>query len=154
MKSIALAFGLLLVLALASPAAAQDQGAMSSQQLIQFIAKNKGKVVLVNFWASWCAPCRKEVPELVRLRKEYGDDKLVIVGVSVDQDQAAYQEFARKAGINYPTFQGKADVMQAFNVRLIPKIQIYSKEGEKIVDNDGALSTDELDRIIKKLAKG
>lgn len=60
-----------------------------------------GKLVLLNFWATWCAPCRKEIPLLIQAQNEYGDQGLQIVGLAVDEPQPVRQ-FAEKYGINYP----------------------------------------------------
>lgn len=65
-------------------------------------ASLRGKVVLVDFWASWCAPCREELPILERLHKQYRAQGLVIVGVSVDRDAANARSFATKMGLTFP----------------------------------------------------
>ncbi len=62
----------------------------------------RGKVVLVDFWASWCAPCREELPVLERLYKTYRERGLVVVGVSVDRDAANARSFANRLGITFP----------------------------------------------------
>jgi thiol-disulfide isomerase/thioredoxin len=68
------------------------------------VGDRKGKVVLINAWATWCGPCRYEIPELKRLHQEYADDGLEIVGVSIDMAQAegVVREFVRINGITYP----------------------------------------------------
>lgn len=68
------------------------------------IGEQKGKVVLINAWATWCGPCRYEIPELKRLHQEYADDGLEIVGVSIDMAQAegVVREFVRVNAITYP----------------------------------------------------
>src|SRR5262250_973890 len=63
--------------------------------------EDKGKIVLLNFWATWCGPCRAEIPDLIELQKKY-KDKLEIIALSMDEDDAAeVKRFAQKAGINY-----------------------------------------------------
>ena len=67
----------------------------------------KGKVVVLNFWATWCWPCREEIPDLVSLQKEYAARGLVVLGVSMDEgDPARVASFAKKFGINYPARDG------------------------------------------------
>ncbi len=61
----------------------------------------RGKVVLLNFWASWCAPCQYEIPELVKLQEKYGPEGLQIIGIGVDRERAL-RNVARSLGINYP----------------------------------------------------
>lgn len=62
---------------------------LGAQDFAELIAKNKGRVVLVNLWATWCSPCLKEIPELIRLGDAYGQDDLLVIGVSLDTDQSA-----------------------------------------------------------------
>src|SRR5260370_11041587 len=66
------------------------------------LAGSKGKVILLNFWATWCGPCRAEIPDLVELQNKY-KDRLHILGLVVnDDDQAAIKKFVAESGINYP----------------------------------------------------
>lgn len=69
-----------------------------------------GKVVLVNFWATWCQPCREEMPMLARLHRELGDSGLEVVGIALD-DVAQARQFAAELGIDYPILVGSTDVM-------------------------------------------
>lgn len=69
-----------------------------------------GSVVLVNFWATWCKPCREEMPMLVDLHEEYTDIGLQVVGIALDDVQQA-REFASELGVNYPILVGSTDVM-------------------------------------------
>ena len=74
------------------------------------IDEHRGKVVLLNFWATWCGPCRLEIPALIELRKSFGNDDVIIVGISVnefgsrDQVVARLEEFLTQYGVNYPVF--------------------------------------------------
>jgi thiol-disulfide isomerase/thioredoxin len=65
----------------------------------------KGKVVVVNFWATWCEPCREEMPRFVKLQDEYGDKGLQFVGIAIDQADKVRQ-FAKEIHLNYPTLIG------------------------------------------------
>ncbi len=73
-----------------------------------------GKVVLVNFWATWCAPCREEMPMLVDLREKYGPQGFEVVGVAID-DVAAAREFLSELGVAYPNVVGSVDVMETLS---------------------------------------
>ena len=70
----------------------------------------RGRVVVVNFWATWCAPCREEIPEFVRMQERYGAQGLQFVGVAIDLPDKVGQ-FAREFGINYPLLVAGLDTM-------------------------------------------
>src|SRR5262245_13522163 len=65
----------------------------------------KGKVVIVNFWATWCGPCKVEIPDFVKLYAQYKDKGLVIVGISIDDSAEQLQSFMREYKMNYPVVQ-------------------------------------------------
>ena len=71
----------------------------------QSIAQWKGKVLVVNFWATWCVPCRDEMPEFVKAQREFGDRGLQFVGIAVD-DVGKVKDFAAELGLNYPALIG------------------------------------------------
>ena len=71
-----------------------------------------GQVVLLNFWATWCAPCREEMPELRELQADYGGQGLQVVGVATLDDDAAVREFADRLDINYPILTGMDEAME------------------------------------------
>ncbi len=66
----------------------------------------KGKVIILDFWATWCPPCKAEIPGFIQLQEQYGED-LIIIGISLDQaGPQAVEPFAKKKGINYPVLYG------------------------------------------------
>ncbi len=69
------------------------------------LAEWRGKVLVVNFWATWCEPCREEIPMFVRLQREHGDKGLQFIGIAID-DPAKVAPFAKQFGINYPVLLG------------------------------------------------
>src|SRR5262249_27647042 len=73
----------------------------------------KGKVVLVNFWATWCPPCRMEVPELIKLQEE-NRDRLQIIGISEDDEADDVHKFVEKNGINYPVVMATPELVAAY----------------------------------------
>ncbi len=70
-----------------------------------------GKVILLNFWATWCPPCKREIPDFIELQNEYGDQGFQIIGVAID-DEAAVREFVDKVGINYPIMPVQAEAVE------------------------------------------
>jgi thiol-disulfide isomerase/thioredoxin len=99
------------------------------------LSEFKGKAVLVNFWATWCGPCKIETPWLVQLQNEYGAQGLQIVGVAMDdsgKDEIA--RFAKDMGMNYPVLLGKEAVGEAYGgVPALPESFFVGRDG-KIVD--------------------
>lgn len=92
----------------------------------------KGNVIIIDFWATWCGPCRRGIPEFIELQDEYGEDKLTILGISVDQgDLSVVPAFAEKYGINYPVLFANDDVQYKYGpIRSIPTAYIVDREGK------------------------
>ena len=99
MRRLSCLIALLACLVLALPAFAAPQKAdaisgISSEKVLDIVKANKGKLVFINFFATWCPPCREEIPELISIRKAYPADKVVIVGISLDSDRGKLESFA------------------------------------------------------------
>jgi len=100
----------------------------------------KGKVVVVDFWATWCPPCRTEIPGYVQLQKKYAADGLVIVGISVDTDgPEVVRKFMKEVGINYPIVMADDQIQDLF-----APIQGYPTT--LIIDRDGKIRDRKLGR--------
>lgn len=153
MKTVRVILVALALAVCAAPAWAQGKAepTASGQDIIKAVSQARGKVVVLNFWASWCGPCRQEIPEFINLRKRFPQDKLVILGVSLDQDPAMFAMFAAKAGFNYPVYLAKPDVSQAFLIRAIPRTIVYSPKGEVVHTQEGYMPGSQLEDMIKKL---
>ena len=117
----------------------------------------KGKGVLLNFWATWCQPCKIEMPWFAELQKQYGPQGLQIVGVAMDDaSPKEISEFARDLGVNYPILVGKEEVGNAYGgVQFLPATFYIGRDG-KIVDKVfGLKGRGEIEDSIKKaLAEG
>ena len=94
------------------------------------LARMRGDIVLVNFWASWCEPCRQELPQLQQLYERHSDDGLVVVGVS-DEDPGKTRQFLEEHGIGYPSLHDDAgSVMQSYQITAIPTSLIIGRDGQ------------------------
>ncbi len=91
----------------------------------------KGKVVVLDFWATWCPPCRAEIPGYIELQRKYMAEGLVIVGVSVDTEgPEVVRKFMKELGINYPIVMGDDDIVGAFApIQGYPTTFIIDREG-------------------------
>ena len=102
------------------------------------LAGSKGKVILLNFWATWCGPCRAEIPDLVELQNKY-KDHLQILGLVVDDnDQDAIKEFSEKFGINYPVALATNDIrLQYGGIAALPTSFVLDSEGRIVQKHEG-----------------
>ena len=115
----------------------------------------RGKVVIIDFWATWCPPCRRGIPDLISLKKEY-KNKVVIIGISLDvQTKKDVVPFMKKMGINYPVVYATNGVVRAYgNIDAIPTSFVISKDG-KIVNHHVGLTPkevykDEINKLLKQ----
>ena len=102
------------------------------------LASLNGKVVLLNFWATWCGPCRAEIPSLIQLQKRY-QDRMQIIGLVVDEDdQAAIRKFVESQGINYPVALAPDDVRIAYGgVSALPTVFLLNTSGRVVQKHVG-----------------
>ena len=115
-----------------------------------------GKVVILDFWATWCAPCRKGIPDLISIQNEYKDD-LVVIGISLDQPSTQDQlvPFIESFGINYPIVLGNLEVSAAYgNIQAIPTSFIIDQEGNLINKHIGLVPKSTLVEEINLLLSG
>lgn len=99
----------------------------------------QGKAMLINFFATWCPPCRKEIPSLIQLQKEYGAKGFTVIGISTDQGGTGLvDKFAQKMEINYPVLLSDSETPTAFGGILgIPTSFLVNKEGNVVKRYDG-----------------
>jgi len=116
----------------------------------------RGKAVLLNFWATWCGPCKVEMPWFVELQKQYGPQGLQIVGVALDDSgRDAIQKYANDMGVNYTILQGQDSVGDAYGAIGLPTTYFIDRDGKIIDSASGLVSRSEIEDNIKKaLAEG
>jgi len=116
------------------------------------LADYKGKVAIVNFWATWCGPCKTEIPDFVRLYDEYKDKGLVIVGISVDDSAEQLQAFMKEYKMNYPVLQMTPEVESAWGPFYgYPTSYIVAKDGSICNKHLGPATKETFEREIKAL---
>lgn len=113
----------------------------------------RGKVVLINFWATWCPPCRKEIPDLVRLQRQYRNRGLRVIGVTYPpQTLAEVRRFVRRAKVNYPVGLGSEKMKLLFTEsENLPMTIVISRDGTIRDIIDGILLPEEFEQKIKPL---
>lgn len=112
----------------------------------------KGKVVLVNFWASWCAPCLAEIPEFIKVREEYSEKGFEILGISTDDTPEQLRDFASKYKTNYPLVQVSAEAEEAYGpVFGLPTSILVARDGAVCKRHFGPLSKEQLEKELKSL---
>ena len=111
-----------------------------------------GKVVILDFWATWCAPCKAEIPGFIALQKQYGDQGLVVIGVSLDnQEPAVVRRFMADFGMNYRVVLGDLMLFQAFGGTAIPTTVIIDRAGDIVARHVGFTSRQTFENEIKPL---
>ncbi len=116
------------------------------------LADYKGKVVLLNFWAAWCTPCRAEIPQFIELQNKYAGKGLQIIGVSMEDSEPALRKFYSESKMNYPVVIGNQQIAQAYGGVLgLPTSYLIGRDGrvrDKLV---GATDFKDLERQIAAL---
>jgi thiol-disulfide isomerase/thioredoxin len=115
----------------------------------------RGKVVLINFWATWCPPCRAEIPDLIRLQRDYQTRGLQVIGVTYPpQKLAEVRRFVRMAKVNYPVGLGTKETKLLFTPsETLPMTIVIGKDGRIRDIIDGILLPEEFEQKIKPMLK-
>lgn len=122
---------------------------------IQPLSQWKDKVIVVNFWATWCPPCLAEIPEFIKLQAQYGPQGVQFVGIAIDQ-KSKVQTFTTEMGMNYPVLLGDlAGIDLARRIGNaqggLPYTVVVDRKGSIAATQLGTLSHDKLEEIIKHL---
>jgi len=113
----------------------------------------KGKVFIINFWATWCPACEEEIPKLNELQERYKNEGLVVLGIALDKDSLNLVEpFVQKKGIAYPILKGDEQVLRSLkDFSGIPTTLIMDQKGNIKKKYDGSFDKDDLEKNLKEL---
>jgi peroxiredoxin len=114
----------------------------------------RGKVILLDFWATWCAPCKVEIPGFIELYSKYRSQGLQVLGFAVDDPVPALKAYANEMGMNYPVLigQGRNDVLEAFGPMVgLPTTLIIGRDGRICSRHTGFVPKDRFERDIRSL---
>jgi peroxiredoxin len=116
------------------------------------LSSYRGKVVLLDFWATWCDPCREETPHFVELQQQYADRGLQIIGVSMDDTSAPVREFYQQFHMNYPVVMGDAKTGEAYGGVLgLPIAFLLDRDGRIVAKHMGSTKAETFDQEIAAL---
>ncbi|MBF0310809.1 MAG: TlpA family protein disulfide reductase [Magnetococcales bacterium] len=132
----------------------QEEGILRLNEL-------KGKVVIVNFWATWCPPCLEEIPALISFQKEYAERGVVVVGVDHMErpDREKLQSFAKEQEINYPLVYGTSEEVNGLGYAMggiygLPTSKVLDREGKVVRSHTGRLNRQMLENLVRPLLSG
>lgn len=116
-----------------------------------------GQTIVINFWATWCPPCREEIPEFIALQERYQDQGLQIVGVAIDNHEAV-RRFSDAVGINYPVLLGQIEGMQAMRdygnrSGSLPYTVVIDPSGQVVTRKLGVFRYSDLEAIVRPYLK-
>jgi thiol-disulfide isomerase/thioredoxin len=113
----------------------------------------RGKVLIINFWATWCPPCEEEIPKLNQLQKKYKNEGLVVIGIALDKDSLNLVEpFIRKKRVGYPILVGNEQLLRSLkDFSGVPTTLIVDQKGNLKKKYDGSFDKDDLEKSLKEL---
>lgn len=120
------------------------------------LSEHRGEVILLNFWASWCGPCRQEMPELEKLQARYQDYGFTILGVNVEEDSSKADGVLRKTPVSFPILYDTSNkVSKVYDVRAMPSTVMIDRDGNMRYLHKGYVPGDEAEyaKWIKKLIR-
>ena len=110
----------------------------------------RGKAVVLNFWATWCGPCKVEMPWFEEFQKQYAAQGLVILGVAMDDSQDDVQKFAQELGVHYPIVMGRNSVADAYGVQAFPGTFYIDRNGRIVEWVTGLAGHGDIEENIKR----
>jgi len=119
------------------------------------LAAYAGRPLVVNFWARWCEPCRREIPDLIGQRARFRERGLEVVGIAIDDNPGAVRDFAKAYGIDYPSLlakDGAIDLLKALGNRraVLPFTLVLDRKGEAVSSKLGPMSESQMEQAFRQ----
>ena len=144
---------ILLLLVSTVPVMASSVPTLDMAGLTSMLLQNRGKVVLLNFFATWCPPCRMEIPELVDVSRKYKSEDVLVISLSVDEQPDVVPPFIKKMHMNFPVYMAGKDLVRAFRVMSIPHNALYDRNGKRVFSEEGMLDAETVSAMLSELLK-
>ena len=135
----------------AAPASDQGDGRLTQEGLRDLLVASPGRVVAVNYWASWCGPCLTEMPTLKAMRAAYAPDDLTLFGVSFDFDPKAHERMLARLDLNFPSHLAQEDLMRTLGVTTVPRTDFYDSQRRLVRSHEGLLTAEEFRAIVSSI---
>lgn len=154
-KIIGIIFLMISLVSFSNSAKAPDFNLKDQYGVVHSLENYKGKVIFLNFWATWCPPCKKEMPDVESIYKEYGENKkdVVILGVNSEKENEV-KKFLKDRGYTFPTvIDENSEVMRKYFIQAFPTSFVIDKEGNVYGYVMGGLTKEQIKQVIEEVLK-
>lgn len=154
-KIIGIIFLMISLVSFSNNAKAPDFNLKDQYGVVHSLENYKGKVIFLNFWATWCPPCKKEMPDIENIYKEYGENKkdVVILGVNSEKENEV-KKFLKDKGYTFPTvIDENSEVMRKYFIQAFPTSFVIDKEGNVYGYVMGGLTKEQIKQVIEEVLK-
>lgn len=154
-KIIGIIFLMISLVSFSNSAKAPDFNLKDQYGVVHSLENYKGKVIFLNFWATWCPPCKKEMPDIENIYKEYGENKkdVVILGVNSEKENEV-KKFLKDKGYTFPTvIDENSEVMRKYFIQAFPTSFVIDKEGNVYGYVMGGLTKEQIKQVIEEVLK-
>ena len=154
-KIIGIIFLMISLVSFSNSAKAPDFNLKDQYRVVHSLENYKGKVIFLNFWATWCPPCKKEMPDVESIYKEYGENKkdVVILGVNSEKENEV-KKFLKDKGYTFPTvIDENSEVMRKYFIQAFPTSFVIDKEGNVYGYVMGGLTKEQIKQVIEEVLK-
>lgn len=154
-KIIGIIFLMISLVSFSNSAKAPDFNLKDQYGVVHSLENYKGKVIFLNFWATWCPPCKKEMPDIENIYKEYGENKkdVVILGVNSEKENEV-KKFLKDKGYTFPiVIDENSEVMRKYFIQAFPTSFVIDKEGNVYGYVMGGLTKEQIKQVIEEVLK-